>query len=269
MLGKFNIGNYIEKDSVIHKLDARIKILLTFVIMCSLMLVHKFENILLFSFVIIFYARYAKIKLINLAKSVKPFIFLFFITFTVNLFSLENTNTGYTFHFFKNLYPAFFQVTKLLIIISGVSLFTLTTSPLNIADAINKIFKPLKYIKIPVEDFSFILLIAMKFIPILIVEFYEIKKAQTIRGVNFKGNILKRIKNTVPIIIPLFIISFKKAHNLAIALELRNFSGTSNRTEWDTSKFSKPEQTILILIILIIMLIFLIENCNFSLGPLV
>jgi len=263
MLGKFNIGNYIEKDSLIHRLDARIKIFLTFSIMISLMFIQTFESLLFFSFMILFYTKISKITLQNLLRSIKPFTFLFVITFTVNLFSIENSATkGFSFHFFKNFSPALFQMSKLLIMICSVSLFSMTTSPLNIADAMNKILKPLKYVKIPIEEFTFILLIAMKFIPILIGEFYEIKKAQSIRGINFRGNIFSRIKNTIPIIIPLFVISFKKAHNLAIALELRNFTTPENRTEWDMSKFGKTEYLTLTIIILNLILIFLIERYN-------
>lgn len=234
MLRDITIGQYIPGETIIHRLDPRIKIIVTFLFIISLFFIDSFFPYIFVSLFIASGILLSKIPFKYIIKGLKPLTFIILITFAINVFMtkgeiiqeigpLDITKEGLT--------QAVFMVLRLVFLIIGTSLLTLTTSPILLTDGIEKILNPFKRIGVPAHELAMMMTIALRFIPTLLEETDKIMKAQKARGADFEsGNILNRAKSLVPLLVPLFISAFRRADELAMAMEARCYRGGENRT---------------------------------------
>lgn len=234
MLKDITIGQYFPGDSVVHKLDPRIKIIVTFVFIISLFFINTFIPYI-FVFVFIFSAiMISKVPPKFIFKGLKPLVIIIAITFFINVFMTKGEilfEIGPLDVTKEGLFQATFMALRLVLLIIGTSLLTLTTSPIALTDGIERLLNPFKRIGVPAHELAMMMTIALRFIPTLLEETDKIMKAQMARGADFEsGNILSRAKNLVPLLVPLFISAFRRADELAMAMEARCYRGGENRT---------------------------------------
>ena len=236
-------GQYYPSHSFVHKMDARVKILAIIAYIVAVFLVKQFYFLgflACFVFVVVATA-FAKIPFLKVLKSMKAIIFFIVLSALLQLFFNTQGTPLWENGFITDvgLYNACFIVLRITLIVLGASLLTLTTSPVEIADGIESLMSPLKIIKFPVHEFALIMSIALRFIPTLLDETDRIIKAQKARGADFEsGNIFKRAKALIPVLIPLLISSFRRADELADAMDARCYSGSKNRTKYKKMKLS-------------------------------
>lgn len=240
MISDITIGQYFPGKSFVHKMDARMKIVVTILFVAALFLCKTFISLALMIAAVLVVIMISRISFKTIFKSLKPLALIIVITAVINLFY----GTGEAlaeFWVFKitadGIYKAvFFSFRISLLIIIG-SMLTYTTSPTELTDAIERLFKPLKYIGVDVHIIAMIMTIALRFIPTLVEEIDKIMAAQKSRGADMEsGNIIKRIKALIPVLIPLFISSFRRARELAYAMECRCYRGGEGRTKMKVSK---------------------------------
>ena len=240
---EITFGQYYPSNSFVHKMDARIKILLTIAYIVAVFLVRSYHFLgflACFSFVVLT-TIVAKIPFGKVLKSVKAILFFIILSAVIQIFFNKQGTPLWEGGFITDLglLSAGFIVARITLIVLGASLLTFTTSPVEIADGIESLMYPLKFIKFPVHEFALIMSIALRFIPTLIGETDRIIKAQKARGADFEsGNILKRAKALIPVLIPLLISSFRRAEELADAMDARCFAGSKNRTKYKKMKLS-------------------------------
>ncbi len=235
MLRDITLGQYYQTDSVIHRLDPRVKLVATICFIVSLFLVKGFIGYAVagaFLFIII---KLSKVPFKFIIRGMKAIIFLLLIAVVFNLF----TGTGEpVISFWKltitweGIRTAVFMAIRLVLLITGSSIMTLTTTPNNLTDGMEKLMRPLKVFKVPVHEVAMMMSIALRFIPILLEETDKIMKAQIARGADFEsGNLIKKAKSLVPLLVPLFISAFRRANDLAMAMEARCYRGGDHRTK--------------------------------------
>lgn len=245
MLKDITIGQYYPVLSPIHKLDPRVKIFFTFVFMVSLFMIDSFVPygfITLFLLVII---RLSKIPLKYILKGLKPLWILLVLTFFINAM-LTPGKVVWSFQFMKvteeGLRQGSFMLLRLIFLIVGTSLLTLATSPIELTDGIEKLLNPLKRIKVPAHELAMMMTIALRFIPTLLDETDKIMKAQMARGADFESkNMVKRAKSLIPLLVPLFISAFRRADELAMAMESRCYRGGEGRTRMKQISFGRKD----------------------------
>ena len=232
-------GQYFPAKSFVHNMDARVKILLTIAYIVAVFLVTAFHFLgfaacLLF---VVIVTVLAKVPFLRMLKSIKAILFFVVFSAILQIFFTGSGNVLLHWSFIKitdvGLLNAGFIVARITLVVLGASLLTFTTSPVEIADAIESLMYPLKFIKFPVHEFALIMSIALRFIPTLLEETDRIIKAQKARGADFEsGNVFKRAKALIPVLIPLLIGSFRRADELADAMDSRCYAGSKNRTKY-------------------------------------
>ncbi|EDS76444.1 transporter [Clostridium novyi A str. 4552] len=238
MIKDITIGQYVPGESFIHKLDPRVKILLSIIYIINLFLINNFKG---YIFVVVFTVAIiiiSKVPFKYIYKGLKPVFILLIITALLNIF-MTGGNSGeaplWQWKFLKiykaGLLLAGFMIVRLVFLIIGTSLLTLTTSPIELTDGLEKLLSPFKKIGLPAHELAMMMTIALRFIPTLMDETDKIMKAQMARGADFEsGNLVSRAKNLVPLLVPLFISSFRRADELAMAMEARCYKGGEGRT---------------------------------------
>lgn len=235
MIKDITIGQYLPGNSVIHKLDPRVKILLSIVYIAILFIVSNFIGyafIAAFTLLVILLAR---IPVKYLFNGLKPVLWIIAFTAVINaLFTSEGNvllTAGPITITDKGLYMSAFMIIRILFLIIGTSILTLTTSPIALTDGIERLLSPFKRIGLPAHELAMMMTIALRFIPTLLDETDKIMKAQMARGADFEsGNLIRRAKSLIPILVPLFISSFRRADDLAMAMEARCYVGGEGRT---------------------------------------
>ncbi|MFV0528501.1 MAG: energy-coupling factor transporter transmembrane component T family protein [Lachnospiraceae bacterium] len=235
MIRDITLGQYYPTDSILHRLDPRVKFIGTMIYLVSIFLFHTYLGYAVAGIFLIAVLALSKVPPKFVFKGLKPIVVILIITMAFNIFLTPGTIL-FQYGIFRitveGLLLAGRMGIRLLFLVTGSSLMTLTTTPKQLTDAIEKIMKPLEKIKIPVHEISMMMSIALRFIPILLEETDKIMKAQTARGADFKGgNILQRVKSLTPILIPLFVSSFRRANDLALAMESRCYHGGEGRTQ--------------------------------------
>ena len=234
MLKDITIGQYFPGSSFIHRLDPRVKIILTIAYIVMLFVVSNAIGFLIgIALLIVSYA-VAKIPAKMMLKGIKPIIPIVIFTGILNLFFVSGTpifEWGFLKITYEGLRLAVIMAIRILALIAGASLLTYTTSPIELTDAIESHLKPMTVLRFPVHELAMMMTIALRFIPTLIEETDKIMSAQKARGADFEsGNLLQRAKALVPILIPLFISAFRRADDLAMAMECRCYHGGEGRT---------------------------------------
>lgn len=265
MIKDITIGQYFPGKSVIHRLDSRIKLLLDLIYLVMLFTAQSFTGIIVSLLFMVFCYIISGIKLVMILKSVKPILPLMIFTAILNMLFI----TGETplFHWWIiSIYPegirlAGFMLLRIISLIVGMSLLTYTTSPIMLTDAIERLLSPLKKVRFPVHELSMMMTIALRFIPTLVEETDKIMSAQKARGAELdSGGMLKRAKSLVPIIIPLFVSAFKRANELATAMECRCYKGGEGRTRMRQLKIAGRD-IIAIVIMLMLFAGIIVMNC--------
>ena len=235
MLKDITLGQYFPGKSLIHKLDPRVKILIT---ICYVVMLFAASNPIGLSigilFLIVTYS-ISKIPIIMVVKSLKPILPIVIFTAVLNVFFVTNGDILFDFWIIKisktGIITAIIMSLRIVLLIAGTMLLTYTTSPISLTDGLERLMKPLSKIKFPVHEISMMMTIALRFIPTLIEETEKIMNAQKARGADLQtGSFTKRIKALVPILIPLFVSSFRRADELALAMECRCYKGGEGRT---------------------------------------
>lgn len=256
MIKDITIGQYFPGKSVIHRLDSRVKLILDILYLVILFTAQKYTGLLLGLLFMVVCYMLARIKFIMILKSVKPIMPLMIFTGVLNLFFIKGETPLFQWQFIS-IYPegvntALFMLIRVLTLIIGMSLLTYTTSPIMLTDAIERLLSPLKKIHVPVHELSMMMTIALRFIPTLVEETDKIMSAQKARGAEMDtGGFIKKAKSLIPVLIPLFVSAFKRANELATAMECRCYHGGEGRTRLKVMR-TAPRDYIAIAIMLLL-----------------
>ncbi len=262
-LQDITLGQYYPVQSFLHQLDPRTKFICSLWFISWLLIFDDWLNMGFIAFILIFAVFLSNIPFRIFVKNLRPFRWLFLLTLILHLFFTEGgTYQEIPFlHLMINLNGlklGFVYCFRLIILISLAAVLTLTTSPIELTDGLNKLFAPLKKVGIPTFEIVLMMTLAIRFIPTLIQEAERIQKAQMSRGVNFEGKVLERIKNLLPLLLPLLISAFHRADELALAMDSRCFHSQANRTNFKELKFQNSDYKVfsgaLFLSILIVIL---------------
>lgn len=242
MISDVTIGQYFPGDSPVHKMDPRMKIVLTVFVMVSIFLCNNYFSLALSAAFAVIITLISKINLKTILKGLKPIIVIVLITTFLNLFYGSGEPIA-QFWIFKiteaGINNSVFMASRIIILVVTGLMLTYTTTPTALTDAIESLLKPLKYVKIDVHSIAMTMTIALRFIPTLIEEVDKIMSAQKSRGADMEsGGIIKRAKAVIPIMIPLFISSFRRANELAYAMECRCYRGGEGRTKMKIMKLT-------------------------------
>lgn len=240
MITDITLGQYYPVDSFVHKLDAQVKIILTLLFMVAIFFVKGFVGFGIIFLFLILTVKSSKIPFKFLIKSIKPI--LLFVVFTVIL-NLFMTDGEKAFAFiiwdvtYEGIFTSLFMALRIIFLVVGSSLLTYTTSPIMLTDGIEKLLKPFVKLGVPAYELAMMMSIALRFIPTLIEETDKIIKAQKARGSDFEsGGLIKRGKAIIPVLVPLFISAFRRADELAVAMEARCYNSGIGRTRLRNSK---------------------------------
>lgn len=264
MISDITIGQYFPGNSIVHKLDPRMKIILIFLLIVSIFICKNIAGlgaIILFSVILVLIS---KIPFKTVLKSIKPLVVIILLTAVLNIFygkgdalvqlgKLKITADG--------IETAIFMAVRIITLVVISSLLTYTTSPTELTDALERLLKPLKLIKIDVHSIAMTMTIALRFIPTLIEEIEKIMSAQKSRGADLEsGNLIHRAKALIPVLIPLFVSAFRRAGELAYAMECRCYHGGEGRTKMKVMKLSARDFLSLAAVIVFMVIIVLINH---------
>ena len=235
MLRDITLGQYYQTESVIHRLDPRVKLVTTICFIISLFIVDNWIGYLIAILFLALVIRLSRVPVKFMVRGMKSILFLLIVAGCFNLFltpgevlvsfwKLKITKEG--------IFLASFMALRLILLIMGSSVMTLTTTPNQLTDGLEKLLGPLKHLRVPVHEIAMMMSIALRFIPILMEAADKIMKAQIARGADFEsGNLIKKAKSLVPLLVPLFISAFRRANDLAMAMEARCYRGGEHRTK--------------------------------------
>lgn len=246
MLRDITLGQYYPADSVIHKLDPRVKLFGAFVYIISLFTFRGVWGFLLASVFLVSVIRLSKVPISYMVKGLKAILILMVITALFNLFLTPGDQALFQFWILKvtmeGAKNAAFMLIRLVYLIVGTSIMTLATTPNHLTDGLEKALMPLSNVKVPVHAVAMMMSIALRFIPILIEETDIIMKAQMARGADFEsGGLIRRAKSMVPLLVPLFVSAFRRADDLAMAMEARCYVGGSGRTKMKPLRYGRRD----------------------------
>ncbi|MGG0413453.1 energy-coupling factor transporter transmembrane component T family protein [Peribacillus simplex] len=265
MLDKMIIGRYVPANSLMHKMDPRSKLLLVFLFVCVVFLANNVVSYGLLAVFTILLISLSKIPLRYLYNGLKPIFFLIVFTFLLHILFTKEGELLFEYGWFEiyegGLIQGFFISVRFTLLILVTSLLTLTTSPISITDGMEELLGPLKKWKMPVHELALMMSIALRFIPTLMEETEKIMKAQTARGVDFSsGPIKDRVKSIVPLLVPLFVSSFKRAEELATAMESRGYRGGEGRTKYRQLNWKTSDSLLMVSIGVLTVMLFLLRS---------
>ncbi len=246
MIRDITLGQYYPADSILHKLDPRVKLVTTIAFLVALFVADDWVGYLVATVFLVAVIKLSRVPFHFMVKGLKAIFFILLITLIFNLFltpgdvvlvqiwKLKITDKG--------LHTAIFMAIRLIYLILGSSVMTLTTTPNDLTDGLEKLMSPLKKLHVPVHEVAMMMSIALRFIPILLEETDKIMKAQIARGADFEnGNLIQKAKNLVPLLVPLFISAFRRANDLAMAMEARCYRGGEGRTKMKPLVYAKRD----------------------------
>ncbi len=246
MLKDITLGQYLPGNTVVHRLDPRMKILLTMLYIAMVFCVKSPVWYVLPLLYIFLAARLSGLSFRQLLKSVRPLRFLLILTFFLNLFFSAGTTVWVQWGVLRITQEGFLTALhfsmRLIFLVVGTSVLTLTTSPVSLSDGIEMLLKPLKVLHFPSHELAMMMTIALRFIPTLMEETDKIMKAQMARGADFEsGNLISRAKAMVPLLVPLFVSAFRHAGDLAMAMEARCYHGGEGRTRLRVLRYTRDD----------------------------
>ncbi|MCQ2551622.1 MAG: energy-coupling factor transporter transmembrane protein EcfT [Clostridia bacterium] len=241
MIRDITLGQYYPGNSLIHRLDARLKIIVALLFIVELFVVNNFYGFVIATLALAIVVAVSRVPVGFIFRGLKPILIILLFTFALNIFLVKGTPL-WQWHSititYEGVNTALFMGVRLILLIAGTSLLTLCTKPLALTDGIEKLLYPLSKLGVPTHEIAMMMTIALRFIPTLLEETDKIMKAQQARGADFEsGNIFKKIKNLIPIIVPLFVSAFRIAMDLAMAMEARCYRGGKGRTKMNEMKY--------------------------------
>ena len=246
MLKDITLGQYFPGQSVIHRLDPRTKLIMLVIYIVALFLAESWVSYGLMLVFLVTVIWLSTIPLKSILRGMKPLVMILIFTGVLNLFFTQEG--GVIFHFWiltvttGGLTRAVMMMSRILMLITGTFLLTYTTSPIALTDGLESLMKPLKKIGVPVHELSMMMCIALRFIPTLIEETDKIMCAQKARGADFEtGSLMERAKALIPILVPLFISAFRRADELATAMECRCYQGGEGRTKMKLLRYHRED----------------------------
>lgn len=257
MIKDITIGQYIDGDSYLHRADPRTKIVLTLLFMIVVLVINNFIGYIMLTIFIFIVIIISSIPLRYTLKGLKPVLFIITFATIMNVFFYVGSKSTILFQiaFIKITYEGIYASIRMFFVVTlimmGSSLMTLTTTPILLTDGLEKLLGPLKKIKVPVHEIAMMMTIALRFIPTLLEETDKIMKAQASRGADFEtGNLIHRAKSFIPILVPLFVSAFRRADELATAMEARCYRGSEGRTRMKQLKYTRIDVVIIIIMII-------------------
>ena len=261
MIRDITIGQYYKAGSCIHRLDPRTKIIATLVYIVGLFVLKSFAGLAFAAAVLAVCVAVSRVPVSFMLRGLKPVFLIILFTFVLNMFIYDGEILVKIWIFTitkEGLRTAFFMAARLILLILGSSMMTLTTEPIELTDGIESLLSPLRRVGVPAHELAMMMTIALRFIPTLLEETDKIMKAQQARGADFEtGNILRRAKSLLPILIPLFISAFRIAQDMAMAMEARCYRGGDGRTRMNPMHFEKRDVAAFILLAVFLALIIL------------
>ena len=269
MLRDVTFGQYYLADSFLHKMDARVKLVLCLVFMVGIFFVVSFVGFAWLTLFLLLAIAFSKVPLKSILKSIKGIIILLALTVLLNVFFTKTGNLLWEWWIFQiydeGLKFAAKMLLRLTYLVMGSSLLTLTTTPVDLTHAIESLMKPLRVVRFPVHELALIMSLTLSFIPCLIEETDRIIRAQKARGANFDtGNLVKRAKAFVPILIPLLVGGFRRAEELANAMNSRCYEGATVRTQMRVMKVSWRDFVGAIVVVLFFTAVFVVYGMQNS-----
>ena len=265
MLKDITLGQYFPGNSHIHRLDPRTKLIMLVIYIVALFSAASWISYgVCFVFLAVCIA-ISTIPLKSIVRGMKPLVFILVFTGILNIFFTTGEQLLVSFWgisiYMEGLVRAFFMMARILMLITGTFLLTYTTSPISLTDGLESLLSPLKAIRLPVHELAMMMCIALRFIPTLIEETDKIMSAQRARGADFEsGNLMQRVKALVPILVPLFISAFRRADELATAMECRCYQGGEGRTKMKLLRFKRNDFLTLLLGIVLVTGVIVLGN---------
>ncbi len=266
MIRDITIGQYYPAKSVLHRLDPRVKLASTLLYLVSLFLFKSISGYLIATLFLFAVIRMSKVPFKHIVRGLKPIVMLLMITVIFNLFLTRNGDVLFHAGIFTvtegGLVTAVYMAVRLVYLIIGSSLMTFTTTPNELTDGIEALLHPLNKVHVPVHEVAMMMSIALRFIPILLEETDKIMKAQQARGADFEsGNIIQRAKAMIPILVPLFVSAFRRANDLAMAMEARCYRGGEGRTKMKPLRYESRDRIAYIVVIVYVIAVVLVGRC--------
>ena len=252
ILNDITLGQYYPADSFVHRLDPRTKILVILSAMTLFVITNSIVKLIIVLGMLLFIIRASKIPLLLVLKNLRPFFWLFLLTIIFHVFLTRQGELLVTVPFIKvevtklGLINGLIYTFRLGILILLAAMLTLTTSPMEITDALDRFLKPLQKFGISTHEFTMMITLSLRFIPTLLFEADKLQKAQVSRGATFEGNLFQRIKSVIPLILPLFISVFRRADELALAMDARCYIGGKERTSFKELVFARNDYLVLV-----------------------
>ena len=265
MTANISLGQYLPGNSVVHRLDPRTKIFLMALYIAIVFVVKSLFVFLLPVALLIAMFLFAQIPASYFASALKPMKWLLVFMFVINLFATQGSTVWFEWKFIRITQEAVEQAVyitlRLVLLVAGTSILTLTTSPIALTDGLEKLLSPLRKLRFPAHELAMMMTIALRFIPTLMEETHRIQKAQMARGADFEsGNILARAKSMIPVLVPLFVSAFRRADELAMAMESRCYHGGEGRTRMRELHFHGRDLVATLLLVAVLVGIILLEH---------
>jgi len=246
MFKNITLGQFILRDSFVHKLDPRMKILITMIIVIALFFISSFFGFLIGAVYIGMVIFFSRLSWKVILRGLKPVMFIIIFTLVIHILFTRGGTVLFELGFFRveseGLLTGLFMAVRITLLISLTSLLTLTTSPIQLTDGLEYLLNPFKRFGLPAHELAMMMTIALRFIPTLLEEAEKIMKAQQARGADFEtGSILRRAKSMVPLLVPLFLSAFRRADDLAMAMEARCYKGGEGRTRMKELQLKNPD----------------------------
>ncbi len=251
IINDITLGQYYPADSFVHRLDPRAKILVVLCMMTLFVMSHSIVKLIIAFGIILFIIKTSKIPFLLVVKNLRPFLWLFLLTIIFHVFLTRQGEPLFTVPLIRapvtkpGLMNGLIYSFRLGILILLAAMLTLTTSPMEITDALDRFLKPLQKLGISTHEFTMMITLSLRFIPTLLFEADKLQKAQVSRGATFEGNLFQRIKSVIPLILPLFISVFRRADELALAMDARCYIGGKGRTSFKELVFTKCDYLVL------------------------
>ena len=273
MISDITLGQFFPGYSPLHRLDPRTKLIMATLFIVAVFLANNPLSFFVVTHIVFVMILVSRISFKVILKSIKPIVFILIFTSLLNLFMTTGDSEPFKLWIFEiyeeGIYRAIFMSLRVILLIIGTSmLLTYTTSPISLTDGIESLLSPLKKIHVPVHTFAMMMSIALRFIPTLVEETEKIMNAQKSRGADFSsGGLIKRAKALIPILIPLFVSSFKRADELACAMECRCYRGDVNRTKLVKLEYRARDIFAILFALLFLGLIIFIKVLPYNMLP--
>ena len=267
-LKDITLGQYFPGHSPVHKLDPRTKLLAVVLYIVALFLANWFVTYAIMFLVLAGSIAISGVPVKSILRGMKPVVFIVVFTALLNLFYTGGDTVLVRFWIFtitlEGVFRAFFMVVRILMLISGTFLLTYTTSPILLTDGLESLLSPLKKLHAPIHELSMIMSIALRFIPTLIEETDKIMSAQRARGADFEsGNLIQRARALIPLLVPLFISAFRRADELAVAMECRCYHGGEGRTRLRQLKYEGRDWAVLAFFLVVAVVVGVLGHFGF------